>query len=131
MGLEASVRGGVLALTCLGWGVWLTACNAAVPCEADCEDSDIACLARSCAMGLDVAARPAVDCSTFPEGGRCPGPRVVERCEGGQLLWRDCGQDEVCVESGGALRDGRHLCGRRGVRGAHPLRRGSLALRRL
>ncbi|MCE9669386.1 hypothetical protein LY474_16370 [Myxococcus stipitatus] len=102
MGLEVSVRGGVWALTCLGWGVWLAACSAAVPCEADCEDSDIACLSRSCAMGLDVAARPAVDCSTFPEGGRCLGPRVVERCEGGQLLWRDCDQDEVCVESGGA-----------------------------
>ena len=88
---------------CLGL-LLLAACGpgqGSPPCDAACPEGDDTCRERACATGADEAVRAAMDCSSLPEGGRCLGPRVVERCEQGVPLREDCDIAEACVESEG------------------------------
>lgn len=80
------------------------------PCAPDCEGA--ACAA--CVSTLpEEALRPALTCDQLPAQGRCLGPRVLERCEGGVVHREDCGVDSACVETpGGRLRRGRGVRGR-------------------
>ncbi len=72
------------------------------PCGAGCPEGDSACTERACAGTPSEASRSAVDCASLPEGGRCLGARVVERCVDGRLHQEDCGAGDACVEEGTA-----------------------------
>ncbi|WP_254627737.1 hypothetical protein [Myxococcus sp. CA040A] len=109
MGFESAVRASGWALVYWALGVGLLACGAgsgAVPCDAACEASDEACRMSACSTGPEEAVRAQVDCGALPVGGRCLGPRVVERCHDGQLAREDCAVSEACVESQSS--DGAH-----------------------
>jgi hypothetical protein len=111
---------------CLGLGLLLLACGpgqGGEPCDAACAEGDDACRERACASTPDEAMRAAIDCSSLPEGGRCLGTRVVERCALGVLLREDCGAGEACVDvegtahcaQGAACVDGVTRCSGSGV----------------
>ncbi|QSQ19922.1 hypothetical protein JY651_32180 [Pyxidicoccus parkwayensis] len=74
------------------------------PCEASCAADDAACLEQACTDSPEEAMRAATDCASLPEGGRCLGTRVVERCLLGVLLREDCEAGEACVVEGAGAR---------------------------
>ncbi|MCP3139009.1 hypothetical protein [Pyxidicoccus xibeiensis] len=105
MRFEAAVRAGRWALACVGLGLVLLACGPGSGnenCDAACAEGDVACRERACSDTPNEAMRAATDCSSLPEGGRCLGSRVVERCSLGMLLREDCAVGDACVEEGGA-----------------------------
>ncbi|MFP2930006.1 hypothetical protein ACLESO_33390 [Pyxidicoccus sp. 3LG] len=86
-------------------GLLMLACGPGAgdaPCEAACAEDDAACRERACADTPDEAMRAATDCSSLPEGGRCLGSRVAERCVLGVLMREDCDMGDACSEEGGA-----------------------------
>lgn len=93
------------AAVLVGLGLLALACGSGPggePCEAACLEGDTACVQQACPARPSEALRTAIDCATLPEGGRCLGARVVERCVDGVLLQEDCGAGDACVEEGTA-----------------------------
>lgn len=74
------------------------------PCDAACPEEDDTCREQACVSAPDEAPRATADCAALPEGGRCLGTRVVERCMRDVLLREDCGAGASCVEEDGVAR---------------------------
>ncbi|WP_244224434.1 hypothetical protein [Corallococcus sicarius] len=115
MGRGASARWRTWALFCMVLlGLGCDSGEELTPCAPDCEGA--ACAA--CVSTLpEEALRPALTCDQLPAQGRCLGPRVLERCEGGVVHREDCGVDSACVETpevacvaGAACVDGSSRC---------------------
>jgi len=90
---------------CVGLGLLALACGPGQglePCETSCPEGDSACTEQACPTAPAESLRSAMDCASLPEGGRCLGARVVERCVDGRLQQEDCGTGDACVEEGTA-----------------------------